>query len=277
MKEYKVMQQIHIDEPILSTRIQEAYRSLRTNLMFCGADKKVICVTSCMEDEGKSTVATMLAISIAQSGRHVILVDTDMRKSVLTGSLHVHDHHNIGGLSHYLSGQAYVKDIICQTNIPDFNLIFAGPFPPNPAELLLGERFQLMVSALRNGYDYVIIDTPPLGVVTDAAVVADRCDGSVLVIESGAIGYRFAQDIVAQLQRANCPILGTVLNKVDTRHSGGYYGGRYYGKYYGKYGKYGYGYGGYQSGTSGNMSGQQSQVADSTPASTAENQKGGKS
>lgn len=258
------MQQIKIEEPVLSTRIKEAYKSLRTNLMFCGADKKVICVTSCMEDEGKSTVARMLAISIAQSGKHVILVDADMRKSVLTGLVHMESHRSVGGLSHYLSGQAYVNDIICQTNIPSFDMILAGPFPPNPAELLLGDRFRLMVSALRNGYDYVIIDTPPLGVVTDAAVVADRCDGSVLVIESGAIGYQFAQDIVAQLQRADCPILGTVLNKVDTRHSGGYYGGRYYGKYYGKYGKYGYGY-------------ESSQASGSTPESTTENQKGGKS
>lgn len=249
------MQQINIEVPQLSNHIEEAYKSLRTNLMFCGKEKKVIDITSCMEDEGKSTVAHLLAISLAQSGKRVILVDADMRKSVLTGSVHVQGRHKLGGLSLYLSGQAYVNDIICETNIPGFYMIFTGPFPPNPAELLLSERFDLMIAALKKNFDYVILDTPPLGIVTDSAIVADKCDGSILVIEAGAIGYQFAQDVVAQLEKADCPILGTVLNKVDPRHNGSYYGGKYYrkyyGKYYGKYGKYGgYGYGQYGYGAS---------------------------
>lgn len=235
------MNQINIEVPNLNYHVEEAYKSLRTNLLFCGSGKKVIDITSCTEDEGKSTVARLLAISLAQSGKNVILVDADMRKSVLTRTVKIQGHQHANGLSLYLSGQVYINDIIYKTNINGFYMIFAGQFPPNPAELLCTERFSLMITALRKAFDYVIIDTPPLGVVTDSAMVANDCDGAILVVESGAIGYPFAQDVVAQLRKADCPILGAVLNKVDIKQSSRYYSGKYYGKY-GKYGKY---YGGY--------------------------------
>lgn len=235
------MNQINIEVPNLNYHVEEAYKSLRTNLLFCGSDKKVIDITSCTEDEGKSTVARLLAISLAQSGKNVILVDADMRKSLLTRTVKIQGHQHANGLSLYLSGQVYINDIIYKTNINGFYMIFTGQFPPNPAELLCTERFSLMITALRKAFDYVIIDTPPLGVVTDSAMVANDCDGAILVVESGAIGYPFAQDVVAQLRKADCPILGAVLNKVDIKQSSRYYSGKYYGKY-GKYGKY---YGGY--------------------------------
>ncbi len=122
------------------------------------------------------------------------------------------------------------------TDIQNLYIVYSGPFPPNPAELLGGKQFKGMLQALRKVYDYVIIDTPPLGSVIDGAIVAGSCDGPILVIESGVISYRFAQNVKDQLERSNCPVLGAVLNKVDMQKSGY---GKYYGKYYGNYGETG--------------------------------------
>ena len=117
-------------------------------------------------------------------------------------------------------------------------MIYSGPFPPNPAELLGGKNFRSLLNALRKVYDYVIVDTPPLGSVIDSAIVAEICDGSIMVIESGVVSYRFAQEVKSQLEKSNCPLLGVVLNKVDMQKQAyGKYGkyGQY--KYYGEYGK----------------------------------------
>ena len=140
---------------------------------------------------------------------------------------------NQRGLAHFLSGQATLEDVICSTNVKNFYMIYSGPFPPNPAELLGGKNFRSLLNALRKVYDYVIVDTPPLGSVIDSAIVAEICDGSIMVIESGVISYRFAQEVKSQLERSNCPLLGVVLNKVDMQKQA-------YGKY-GKYGQYKYG------------------------------------
>ena len=213
---------------------EEAYRTLRTNLQFCGEEKKVIALTSCTPNEGKSTVSRQLAVSLAKSGKKTILIDSDLRKSVLMGATRPSGQKGLRGLSHYLSGQNDLQEVVYITDTPNLSILYAGPFPPNPAELLSGRRFKGMLQALRKVYDYVIVDTPPIGSVIDGAVVAGNCDGAILVIESGAISYRFAQSVQEQLERSGCPVLGVVLNKVDL-HKSGY--GRYYGKYYGKYGQ----------------------------------------
>ena len=207
----------------------ESFKSLRTNLQFCGEDKKVIAVTSCTPNEGKSSVTMNLAVSLAEAGKKVLLVDGDLRKSVLVGRTKVKGMSK--GLTHYLSKQASLIDVICSTNVPTIHMIFAGPVPPNPAELLGGKLFKEMISSLRKIYDYILIDTPPLGSVIDSVVIAEECDGSVLLIESGVISYRFAQEVKEQLAKSNCPILGVILNKVDMFKQGYY--GKYYGKYYG--------------------------------------------
>ena len=139
-------------------------------------------------------------------------------------------------MSHYLSGQYPLDEVLNATNIENLSIIFAGPVPPNPAELLGSTLFQNLVTAFRSVYDYVIIDTPPLGSVIDSAVVAQNCDGAVMVIGANTISYRFAQEIRDQLEKSNCKILGVVLNKVNVK-SRRYYG-KYYGKYYGGYGDY---------------------------------------
>lgn len=210
----------------------EAYKSLRTNLQFCGEDKKVIAITSCTTNEGKSSVTMNLAMSLAEAGKKVLLIDADLRKSVLVGRTKVKE--SIKGLTHYLSKQAALIEVICATNVKNMHIVYAGPVPPNPAELLGGKYFRELLSSLRKVYDYILVDTPPLGSVIDSAIIAEECDGSIMVIETGVISYRFAQDVKSQLEKSNCPILGVVLNKVDMSKQGYY--GKYYGRYYGKYG-----------------------------------------
>lgn len=219
-------------------RTREAFKTLRTNIEFCGG-VKVLAITSCTPNEGKSSIAMEMAKAFAEAGNRTMLVDADMRKSVLvgrykTGAVRL-------GLTHCLAGKANYADIMCETNIPNLYVIFSGPVPPNPSELLGGDKFSAVVQRLKEKFDYVIIDTPPLGSVIDAAVAARNCDGIVLVIENNAISYKFVQKVKDQMDKAETRILGVVLNKVDMTGKG-YYGhyGKYYGKYYGRYyGKYG--------------------------------------
>jgi len=221
-------------------RTSEAYKSLRTNIQFCGAEVKVISFTSCTPNEGKSSVSFNLAVSFAESGKKVILIDADMRKSVLAGRYKVGSIK--GGLAHFLAGQKALGDVCMQTDIENMDIIFSGPFVPNPAELLESELFSKLVSYCRKKYDYVLIDTPPLGSVIDSAIVAGAVDGAVIVIEADAISYHFVQQVKKQLERSNVKVLGAVLNKVPLekgKYGYGKYGkyySRYYGKYYGKYG-----------------------------------------
>ena len=221
----------------------EAYRALRTNLKFCGEDKKAIVLTSCTPNEGKSTVTLYLAMSLAESGKKVLLVDTDMRKSVLAGNFSADK--EVKGLSHFLSGQCYLQEAISGTNMENLDIIFAGPVPPNPAELLENSLFDVLLRYGRENYDYVLVDSPPLGSVIDSAIIAKKCDGAIIVIEAEAISYRFVKEVKNQLDKSECPILGAILNKVDLKehkYYDYYYSkkrGDYYGQYYG-YGSYGH-------------------------------------
>lgn len=223
----------------LDYRTKESYKSLRTNIQFCGADRKVISFTSCTSNEGKSSVSFNLAVSFAESGKRVILIDADLRKSVLVGRYKVGGVR--AGLAHYLAGQKKFEEVCLQTDIENMDIIFSGPFVPNPAELLDSEQFGKLIAACREKYDYVFIDTPPLGSVIDSAIVAKSVDGAVIVIEADAISYRFVQHIKKQLERSNVKVLGAVLNKVPMnkgKYGYGKYGyGKYYGKYYGNYGE----------------------------------------
>ena len=231
-EENKKLQSVVLkEEHEMDFRTREAYKTLRANLEFAGDDVKVIAVTSCTPNEGKSSTSMNLAKAIAESGKKVILIDADLRKSVLVGR------YKTGavkfGLTHYLSGQKKFNEVYCTTNIPNLYVAFSGPVPPNPSELLGGKYFNNMVAKLREHFDYVIIDTPPLGSVIDSAIVAKQCDGCVIVIASNEISYKFAQKVKEQLEVAECRILGCVLNKVNISQKSYY--GKYYGKYYGRY------------------------------------------
>ena len=223
------MVNVEINVPKLDYSGAESYKSLRTNLQFCGNDKKVITITSSVSGEGKSTVTLNLAVSLAESGKKVMIVDADMRRSVLLGRVAVNS--NVKGLSYFLSNQSKLEEVVCSTNVENLHIIFSGPVPPNPTELLDSEVFREMLDILRQTYDYILIDTPPLGSVIDSAIVAKISDGAIFVIQSEAISYRFACNVKAQLEKSNCPILGVVLNKVNILNRG------YYSRNYGKYEK----------------------------------------
>lgn len=213
---------------------EEAIKTLRTNLLFSGKDKKVILITSAYSGEGKSDISLHLAEEMGKTGKKVLLLDTDLRKSVYVSRYQVGK--KVNGLSQLLSGQIEgMEEIIYQTNYDNVHMIFAGPYAPNPAELLGSEAFDAMLKEARQRYDYVLIDTPPLDVVVDAAVVGQYCDGALLVIESEAVSYRVSQKVKNQLEKSGCKVLGAVLTKVDVRNST-YYGKKYKKYEYGQYG-----------------------------------------
>lgn len=226
----------------LSYEKKEAFNYLRTNLSFCGDNIKTIVFTSCTPDEGKSSTVMELGRSISENGKRVLIIDADLRKSVLVGRYHARKEakekeQGILGMSHYLSGQAGVEQVVYETNIERMDIIFAGHMTPGPTELLGNHYFDKLLEYARAHYDMVLIDSPPLGSVIDTAVIASKCDGAVLVIEANKCSYRFVQDIQKQLEVADCRILGCILNKVKTG-KGSYYNRYYKGYYKGYYKEY---------------------------------------
>lgn len=207
------MQQLILNTKELPYDIEEEIKSLRTNIQLCGADKKVILFTSCLASEGKSTTATQISFSLAELGKKVLLIDTDLRKSAMKNS--VKEGNITAGLTHYLAGQNTMEQTVYQTQNEGMHIIPAGVLPPNPSELLSSQRMDELLEKARAEYDYVIVDAAPLGLVTDAAIVAQKCDGAILLMESGAIKYRLAQEVLQKLRSTKCPVLGAVLNKVD--------------------------------------------------------------
>ena len=226
-----------------SYTMKESLRALKTNLQFCGDDIKVILMTSSIPNEGKTTVSLELARSLTESGKRVLLIDTDMRKSVLMGRLRAKatTGNEINGLSHYLSGQKKMGDVLYATEIFSLFMIFAGPSVPNPTEILEKKYFEELIDFARINFDYVIVDCAPIGAAIDAAVVAKHCDGAIIVVAQGGANSRMVGNVKKQLEASRIRILGAILNKVQMKKNGYY--GKYYGKYYGSY--YGSYYGHY--------------------------------
>ena len=208
---------------------EESIKTLRTNLQFAGRDVRVIMVSSCYPNEGKSDIVFQLAREIGNMGKRVLILDADIRKSTFISRYQVRQK-NISGLSHYLCGQAGIEKIRYQTNFPGVDIIFAGPSVPNPSELLEDFAFEVLVQKMRAEYDYVLIDTPPILNVSDALIAAKHCNGAILVVESKMVSYKVLQKAKKQLAQTGCRILGAVLNKVDFEED----------KYYSHYGYYKY-------------------------------------
>lgn len=199
---------------------QEAYKTLRTNLLFCGQDIQVVAVTSCHENEGKTTIVLNLAKSLAELGKRVLVIDADMRKSVMAGR-HTNAR-NPAGLSEILTGMVKLTDGLYATQDDKLHIIFSGKYPPNPVELLSGKYFARLIDETRKVYDYVLIDTPPLGQVIDAAVIAPLCDGTILVMAHNSVRLKQAREVVAQLNKSGCKILGVVRNNIPAAGHDGY-------------------------------------------------------
>ena len=209
----------------------ERFKTLRTNIMFCGADIKIIVLTSSRENEGKSVISAEIAKSMAEANKKALLIDADMRKSVLLNR-NISSQQNFYGLSEFLSAQTELENVLYNTQNNMFDVIFSGNFPPNPVELLSSDRFNKLIRDAREIYDYVIIDSPPLGSVIDSAVIATQCDGAIMVITPGKITVKEGFEVKTQLEKSGCRILGVVLNDVDGKNNS------YYKKHYKNY-KYG--------------------------------------
>lgn len=219
-----------------SYTLKESLRALKTNIQFCGDDKKVILFTSAIPNEGKSTVVMDLARSLTDSKKSVLVIDADIRKSVLIGRMRARamGSKEIFGLSHYLSGQKKIAEIIYASDKNRLFMIFAGPSVPNPTEMLEKRYFEELIEFARDQFDYVLIDCPPMGAAIDAAVISKHCDGAILVVSQGTVSSRVIVNVKRQLENAGVHILGAVLNKVQMKKNAYYnYYGSYYGSYYG--------------------------------------------
>lgn len=215
--------------------LEEYYNTIRTNIQFSGRNLKVITLTSAQSGQGKSTTATNLAISFAKAGFRTLLIDADTRNSVMSGTFKSNERYQ--GLTSFLSGNAELSDVICDTSIDNLMILPAGQVPPNPTSLIQNDNFKSMIETVRGLYDYVIIDTPPLGLVIDAAILAHHSDASLLVVKAGADKRRTITKLKEQLEQSGSVFLGVILNKYDIHldkyGSYGSYGG------YGSYGNYG--------------------------------------
>ena len=214
--------------------VAENLRTIRTNLAFMGADGglRAFVITSASPREGKSTVAINLAITLAQSGKRILLVDTDLRRPRV--------HRAFGltarrGVTTALVGEAKATDVILTTEVPGLDIVACGPVPPNPSELLHTEAFRQFVEALRDKYDHVMFDSPPLGAVTDAAILAAQLDGVMVVVKSQSTTREALRVTARQLHDVGARVLGAVFNDVDLSH-GRYGEGTYY--YYRREGYY---------------------------------------
>jgi capsular exopolysaccharide synthesis family protein len=202
----------------------EAFRNLRTALLLSAADHppRYVAVTSCEPGEGKSTIALNLAIVLTQFGRRVLLVDADLRRPRLHKTLGLS---NATGLSSQLSGNAPLEGLLQQTEIPDLSVTTSGPIPPNPSELLGSPGLQTLIEHFGDRFDHILFDCPPVVSVTDAIILSDRVDSTILVVRAGSTSREALAQSLARLQRSGAHVVGTVLNAVSERS--GYYYGRY--------------------------------------------------
>lgn len=204
----------------------EAYKSLRTNLSFLSAttDSKVILITSSVPEEGKSNVAINLSMTLAEDGKRVLLMDCDLRKGSLSRYLNVKRSHP--GISNVIAGQCNLAEAMSSVGGAEFTLLSVGPIPPNPAEMLATDKMASLMKAAREAFDYIIVDTPPVSVVTDAAVMSRLVDGVVLVVHPGITTIQGAQLSKKNLEAVNAHILGVILNGYNTKQASkrdGYY------------------------------------------------------
>lgn len=212
----------------LPFQAREAINMLRGNIQLSGYDLKVIAVTSAVAHEGKSSIAFRLAKSMAGLNKRTLYIDCDIRNSVVMTRYDIQQ--KVIGLSEYLCGRVPCEGIIYKTNDQWMDMIFTGAMAPNPSELISGPLFGQLIRWVRENYDYVIVDTPPINAVIDGPLIAKHCDGAIMVVESGLTERAEAVRARQQLEYAGIKILGAVLNKVGTKKSGYGYG-------------YGYGYG----------------------------------
>lgn len=212
--------------------IAEQFRTIRTNVQFSSADRqlKTLLLTSADPSEGKSTISSNVAVTWADQGNKVLLIDSDLRRPAVARSFRVS---NSQGLTTILTAkQANLSESIHETEVPNLYVLPSGPVPPNPSELLNSSKMDQLLKVLKEQFDIIILDVPPVNIVTDAQILASKVDGVILVVPQGIAlkgAVLRARDL---LKKVNANLIGAVLNRVTDAASGGYYGG-YYGSYYG--------------------------------------------
>jgi non-specific protein-tyrosine kinase len=206
--------------------VSEAYRAIRTNLLFTSTERKLrtLVVTSAIPGEGKTSTACNLAVVMAQAGNRVVLVDADFRRP----QIHKVFHKSNVGLGNLILGDLAEEDLVVRTQVPNLSVVCSGPTPPNPSELLGSIRMQGVMERLQQVADIVIFDTPPVGAVTDATVLASRTDGVVLVVERGRTDVHNITRAIDKLKSVRANLLGVVLNKIRVSEATESYYYRYY-------------------------------------------------
>lgn len=209
--------------------VSEAYRTIRTNIQFAGVDKpmKSIVFTSTAQDEGKSTVVANLGIVMAQAGQKVVIMDCDFRNPTQHRLFKLQNK----GLSNCIATGKDVLEIVQSSGTPGLDILTSGPVAPNPSEILASNRMKTVIDELKEKYDYVLIDTPPVLPVTDSSVISSIADGTILLTAWNQITPAMAKEAKTRLAQAGAKILGVVLNKVEVA-SKGYGYGYGYGYYY---------------------------------------------
>jgi len=211
--------------------ISEAYRMLRTNIQFSSFDKplKTILVTSTGPSEGKTTTVCNLAVTFAQSGSTTLVIDADLRKPKVHK---VFNTPNIRGLTNILVQKDDFQRMVNETAVENLYVLTCGAIHPNPSELLASNAMKSLIEQLRDKYDIILIDSPPVGTVTDAAILSTIVDGTILVAASGVVEIEGLKRSKELLDNVNANIIGVVLNKLDKTAKGNYY--YYYYYYYGE-------------------------------------------
>lgn len=206
--------------------ISEQFRTIRTNIQFSAVDEEVrsIMVTSSGPGEGKSTTAANLAIVFAQQGKTVLLVDADLRKPTVHYTFNLP---NTFGMTNVLTKRMDLKEAVVETDEKNLFVLSSGPIPPNPAELLGSKSMTEVFERFYEEFDIIVMDTPPVLAVTDAQILSNKCDGTILVVSSGKTGTEQAIKAKELLNAASCNLLGVVLNNKKMQKNSQYY--YYYG------------------------------------------------
>ena len=209
------------------SNISEAYRSIRTGIEFSNLDKglKVICITSSKKDEGKSTVVANLAVNFAKIDKKVLLIDGDLRNPTTN---RLFDLANTNGIVDILLGKKNLNDCIKKTKQENLYILTGGVIPPNPSEVLASQKMSEFIKSIRSEYDYIFIDAPPVGIVSDAAIIYS--DGVIFVVGSNEVDKNLAKLAKERLDSVNANILGVILNKFKADINNEYYSYDYYGQ-----------------------------------------------
>lgn len=216
-----------------SYEMSEAMNVLRTNVSYSGEGVKLIAVTSVEENAGKSLISFEMMRNYANAGLKTLLIDADLRKSVFAArySATADDGMPLVGLADVLSGKGEINDAVYKTNVPNAYILPVGNYVLNPTPLFAGKIFTAMLDVLKKAFDFIIIDTPPVGRVIDAAIIAPNCNGTIIIVPANEVDYRQVNEAKNQLLRVGANVLGCVLNKVGVENTR--YGGKYkYSKYY---------------------------------------------